>query len=549
MPMVTASNRWPEWPLRRAGAAFWLALACAAPAMAADPANTTLALTVRAGDTLIGIAGRYLDQEHDWRTLQRINRITDPRRLRPGAQLQIPLDWVRWSASPVEVVFVEGLVIGNRGPLAAGMELQQGDSFDTGAKGTLTLRFADGALAAFAPATRAKLELAREAPLGGARATRIDLEKGAVEATVTPLPVPASRFDVRTPRVVTAVRGTRFRVAQDDQASRHEVLEGRVAAQGGGAAVVEIVQGSGLLAQGDRLGDVVRLLPAPDLSTIPTRIERAAQLLQIPAMAGASGWRWQVARDGAFVQRVQEARTAGPSWMLTDLPDGNYQLRVRAADAQTLEGADAQTAFVLQARPEPPLRLGPPDDASVIAGTPLVWTDRSGSPTYRLQVARDAQFNDRVFDQGGIRAARQSIEPALAPGRYHWRLATERPDGSLGPWGDPASFTMLEPSSMVPPQVGADGLQLAWSGPAGFRHQVQVSRRADFAQLDFDQVVAGTRLNLPQPPAGAYHVRTRLVLTDGSPGPWSAVQRFEVAPPPPPSHPWYLLLILLLPLL
>jgi hypothetical protein len=77
-----------------------------------------------------------------------------------------------------------------------------------------------------------------------------------------------------------------------------------------------------------------------------------------------------------------------------------------------------------------------------------------------------------------------------------------------------------------------------------------VSRTADFAQPDFDQVVPGSRLNLPKPAPGTYHIRTRLVLPDGSRGPWSAVQQFTLAPPPaPPSRPWLLLIPLLLPLL
>ena len=352
---------------------------------------------------------------------------------------------------------------------------------------------------------------------------------------------------------MTAVRGTRFRVAQDAQASRHEVLEGRVAAQGAASsAPVEIAQGAGLRAQDGQLGSVVRLLPAPDLSAIPTRIERTSQLLQVPAMAGAAAWRWQVARDGAFVQRVQEARTTAPAWLLTDLPDGSYQLRVRAADAQTLEGVDAQVAFVLQARPEAPLRLGPPDEASVIAGTALAWADRSGSPAYRLQVARDPQFADKVFDQGGIRATRQVMDPPLAPGVYHWRLATERPDGKPRAHGvtRPASRCWSRRRWRRPNWATA---ACSWTGPD---RPVSATRcrcpaTADFAQAEFDQVVAGSSLNLPKPAPGTYHVRTRLVLPDGSRGPWSAVQRFEVAPPPaPPSHPWYLLLIpLLLPLL
>ena len=40
---------------------------------------------------------------------------------------------------------------------------------------------------------------------------------------------------------------------------------------------------------------------------------------------------------------------------------GYYRLvRLIGADGQELEGADAQVAFALRARPEPPLQLSPP---------------------------------------------------------------------------------------------------------------------------------------------------------------------------------------------
>jgi hypothetical protein len=551
--MATGSKHWRDRLAAGAGTAVLglLAFAAPLPASSAGEAPATLALTLRPGDTLIGIGERYLEQPGRWAELARLNRIRNPHRLQPGTQLRIPLAWMRWKLLPVEVVHVHGQVLGERGALAAGMRLGQGDRFDTGAEGALTLRFADGALAVFAPQTRAVLGLSREAPLGGVRATRIDLEQGAVETTVQPLATPDSRFDVKTPRVVTAVRGTRFRVAQDASASRHEVLEGRVAAQGATPVPVEIAQGSGLRAEGGQLGAVVRLLPAPDLSGLPSRIERTAQMLQVAPLPGATGWRWQVATDGAFVQLVQSARTREPNWLLTGLPDGDYHLRVRGADSQDLEGNDAQIAFALRARPEPPLRIAPPAGASVVPGTPLTWAQVAGAPAYHLQLARDAQFTDLVLDRPGIGATRLVPEPARAPGLYHWRLATQRPDGSRGPFGDPAAFTVLAPSSVVPPQLGTDGLLLAWSGPTGFQYQVQVALTPDFAQPLLDRQVSGTSLVLPDPRPGSYHVRTRLVLSDGSLGPWSATQQFDMpAPPePPPAHPWYLLLLLLLPLL
>ncbi|MCB2044092.1 MAG: FecR domain-containing protein, partial [Rhodoferax sp.] len=548
--MGIGSKRWPE---RLAAGGLLLGLLAATapvPGLAADDAPATLALTLRPGDTLIGIGERYLEQPGRWVDLARLNRIRDPRRLRPGAALQIPLDWMRWQALPVEVVHVHGAVQGPGGPLAPGMRLSQGDRFDTGADGILTLRFAGGATAVFAPQTRAALGASREAPLGGVRATRIDLDQGAVETTVQPLATPESRFDVKTPRVVTAVRGTRFRVAQEPSASRHEVLEGRVAAQGAAPQPVEIGQGSGLRAEGGQLGAVVPLLPPPDLSAVPARIERTSQLLQVAPLPGAVAWRWQVATDGAFVQRLQDVQTREPRWLLAGLPDGDYQLRVRAADAQAIEGNDAQMTFAVRARPEAPLQLSPPAGASVVSGTALRWTQVAGAPAYRLQVARDAQFSDLVLDRSDLATGHLAPDPALAPGLYHWRLATQRPDGSHGPFGDASSFTVLEPSAVAPPQLGTDGLRLAWSGPAGFQHQVQVARSPDFAQPLLDRQVPGASLTLPDPAPGRYHVRTRLVLPDGSQGPWSSTQQFDVpAPPEPPSHPWYLLLLLLLPLL
>lgn len=549
--MGTALNRWRDslQPWRAASLLLALLPAAALPVSAQD----TLQLEVRPGDTLIGIGERYLDTPRRWLELQRLNAIRDPRRLRPGRPLQVPVDWLRWSDLTAEVVHVSGTVSGNRGPLAAGMRIGAGDSFDTGALGAVTLRFSDGALAVFAPQTRAALVVSREMPALGIRATTVELQGGAVDTTATPLRVPASRFEVRTPRVVTAVRGTRFRVALQEDVSRHEVLEGRVALAGAAPEPLAVAQGQGVRAEAGRLGQVVPLLQAPDVSGIAPRFERTSVPLQVPPMAGAAAWRWQVATDIDFTRLLQDVRTTAPVWVLTGLPDGDYHLRVRAADAQDLEGREATAPIRMAARPEPPLQLAPPTGAQIAAGVQLVWAGQPGITRYHLQVARNADFTDLLLDRSDLAATRFSAEPALPPGTYHWRLASLRPDGSRGPFGDPGAFTVLEPSAMAPPQVGSTGLRLQWSGPAGFRHQVQLSGDPEFGRTLIDQVVDGASLDVPSTDPGTYHVRTRLVLPDGSQGPWSAVQRFEIPapppPPPPPSHPWGLFLILLLPLL
>lgn len=545
--MGTVSNRWSK----RASLALAAGLLSLAGSFAAI-AQDLLTLDVRAHDTLIGISSRYLEQPGRWPELQRLNRISNPRRLQPGSTLRIPLDWLRWTELPVEITFVQGVVTGRQGPLAAGMRLAAGDTLDTGAQGALTVRFPDGAVAVFSPGTRAVLGASRITPDGSIRATRIDLQAGSVDTTATPLKGPASRFEVRTPRVVTAVRGTHFRVAAQDDVSRHEVLTGAVALTGAASGAVPLTQGEGLRAQAGQLGAVVRLLPAPDVGTLPALVERTAQVVQIAPQAGAAGWRWQIAADAQFTQLLQDTRTAAPAWALSGLADGDYFLRVRAADAQQIEGADATHALAVRARPEPPLQLAPPTGASVVSGATLRWAELADAGGYHVQVARDAGFTDRMLDRPAVPGGRLQLDAALPPGSYHWRLATLRANGSRGPFGDPGTFTVLEPSAVAPPQLAEGRMRLAWSGPAGFAHQVQMARDAGFASLVLDNTAPGASLEISAPDPGVYFVRTRVVLPDAGTGPWSAEQRFEIPKPPEPPPPkplWPWLLLLLLPLL
>lgn len=50
----------------------------------------TATYTVQAGDTLSGIAGKYLDDPGRWRQLMELNRLANPNRLRVGQVLQLP---------------------------------------------------------------------------------------------------------------------------------------------------------------------------------------------------------------------------------------------------------------------------------------------------------------------------------------------------------------------------------------------------------------------------------------------------------------------------
>ena len=75
-------------------------------ARAAD--DTTWDVPVQRGDTLIGITARLLAPGSDWRVLQRVNRVRDPRRLPIGRVLHIPVALLREQAETAEVLHAHG---------------------------------------------------------------------------------------------------------------------------------------------------------------------------------------------------------------------------------------------------------------------------------------------------------------------------------------------------------------------------------------------------------------------------------------------------------
>lgn len=524
----------PLFPLRLAPLLVAAAL-MPGPSLAADD----ILLTIRPGDTLIGISQAYLDRTSRWPALKKLNRVGDELRLRPGATLRLPAAWLRWTPGRAEVVSVQGTVNGPRGPLAVGDSLAEGEAVDTGAQGLLGLRFRDGATVVLPPATRIRLGALREIPGRPLSRTAIDIDAGSAESAVPPFGGNGSSFEIRSPRIVTAVRGTRFRVGADGEASRHEVLAGRVQVSGAAGGAL-LAPGQGVRADGGRVGTPVALLPAPDLSALPATLVRTVARLEAPPGSAATAWRWQVAADADFIRLLRDERTTQPAWVVAGLPDGDFHLRLRGIDAAGIEGLDATRPLAVRARPEPPVQLAPAPDGRVAAAT-FRWTTAEGAASAHLQVARDAAFTQLVVDRDNLTTPTFAADPPLPAGAYHWRVASRRADGHHGPFGDAGRFVVLDRGAVAPPEVADDAVRLSWSGPEDLRYELQVATEREFARPYRVEQVAGTRHVLRQSEAGSQFVRTRPLLPDGTAGQWSASQEFTV----PESAPWWLLLLLL----
>jgi FecR protein len=376
--------------------------------------------------------------------------------------------------------------------------------------------------------------------------TRLRLQQGRVEVGANPRREPGSRLQVITPSAVAAVRGTRFRVAADAGATREETLEGEVGLAAAGQQV-NVSAGQGSLAEaGKPPRPPVALLPAPEVAALPARVDALPMRFSLPDLPGAAAWLGQIAPDAAFQRVLLEKTSATPQLSFADLPDGHYLLRVRAADAQGLQGRDAVHPFELDARPFAPLLTAP--GARVRTAQPVLqWSAVVGAGTYRVELARDAGFGDLLLAE---RTSDVRLTPArdLAPGDYHWRVASIE-GAEQGPFAPPQRFT-YDPLPGAPdlnqaaPVFAHDSLTLALPAPPpGLHYELVLARDAERTQVVWQGTSQDGQLKAAPVAAENHYLAARLVEADGTTGPY-ATRLIEA----PPRFRWEML-ILLLPLL
>ncbi|WP_077037996.1 FecR domain-containing protein, partial [Pelomonas sp. KK5] len=412
---------------------------CAAAAPDAEPAWN---YRVQAGDNLFDLSTAYLKERTSWRELQKLNHVPDPLRLQPGSTVKMPIRLLRREASVAQAVFVQGQVELRRAgsPAAAlhsGDELHSGDALSTGEQATLTLRFVDGSRLLVAPRSEVALDELLVFGRSAVPAMRLQLQKGSADSKVQPSADRPPDYQLRTPTLSLGVRGTEFRVqvSEDGRSARAEVLEGRVAGTPAGAATQPIPAGYGLAAvQGQKPSALTKLLPAPSLAGVPTRLERIPLAITWPPLEGAVAYRAQLF-DGEE-HLLLDGRFTAPSAQWADLPDGSYRLRLRGIDAIGLEGLAADLPVVLKARPEPPFARSPAPQARVYGDSaPFAWTQPASASSFRIEVM--GSDGAKAFERSGITGTELGVP--LPPGHYRWRLASTatgadgKPDD--GPWG------------------------------------------------------------------------------------------------------------------
>lgn len=546
--MAGSRNESQPWRARK-GRAVPRGLVLAALLSAATAAcEEDWTYRVQPGDSLWTITHQHLTGLHWVRALQQRNNVVDPYALPPGRELRLPLAWTRRTPAQLELAAVVGEVnvvaAGSQAPLAAadGLRVASGDRVLTGADGHALLRYPDGSMTQVFPNSSIQVETVEMLGAAALLRARLIQAQGRSEHRVQPqATVPLRDIEVIAPAATTSVRGTHFRVASqlDPGTSLVGVLEGQVLARpAAGGHGIALPSGQGLVARtGDGTFRAAKLLAAPDLGGIAPVLERRPFLLRLPPVPGAVALLGDLSLDPEHRTVVASVAGDGPVLALPDLPDGRYWLRVRAVDADGLEGLNSGTELRVNARPEPPFLSVPVPGGVVATGrtAQFSWSRQPDASGYDLEVARvdpagaaPASVLPPVLTSDNRHAL--SWQPSLVAGDYVWRVRSRSALDAPGPFSDWQPFRAVPPGPGIePPVLARRTLTLAWpSGGDPSRFRFQMALNADFERLLVDEVVDQAQYSMRRPKRGTYHVRVARVADNGDAEPWSSPQQVDV---------------------
>jgi len=330
-----------------------LAALLAAPVAAQPTAEPLFRYKVRPGDTLSAMARDYF-VSNDYRTVQTMNRVADPRRLPIGSYLMIPSRLLRVEPVGARITSYRGGVSVDGRPVTLAQMVREGMRVETGANANVTVTLDDGSAISLPSQSRIRIARLRRVLLTGSVDRNFVMEAGRSRSSVTPFKDPESNFRVTTPLSVSAVRGTDFRVAVDEtgQTALTEVVGGTVGvAKDEEADETGVTRGFGVTATPAGVQKPVPLLPPPMLKSMartPTGVAITGEPVE-----GAVRYRIQLATDAAFRDVFDEVVSDKPAAGFTLSDGATFFVRLTAIAASGMEGLPGTYAPGQRATPNP----------------------------------------------------------------------------------------------------------------------------------------------------------------------------------------------------
>jgi hypothetical protein len=493
-----------------------------------------LLVEVAAGDTLIDLAYRELAYPHDWRSLAKLNGLTNPLAVPLGFKVFIPKSWRKPIFTKATVVSLEGPVSTKQGALKVGASLTESDQIQTGTNAVVVLQLPDGSTVRIPPGSQVRIDRLRGYHGSEAIEARLNLEQGGVEvqsesSRLGRAPTPGRVIEVVTPKATASVRGTSFRIGADGDRSVAEILNGSIE-WAGTSERRALPGGFGVAVDKVGLGPTEKLLPASGklLSDIP--LEKVEDEVEFQTVAGADKYLLEVATDPTFNALVSSTVQTTSKAVVRSERDGPHYLKVRAIAPSGVAGYDASFSLNVAARPiAPPVVSTEPAGINFGPQTMFGWAPVVQANRYRIQVAGDETFKNILSDERA-----ESPRSYFGPKEklsdlttYFWRVASLDSD-KQGPWGNIRKIEFAPVMGGVTPQIQGDSVAFEWNGQPEQNFETQLARNLAFSDLVVAKQVKGVSWKLDSLPPGQYQMRVRQIFSNGSKGPYTAALAIDI---------------------
>ncbi len=509
---------------------FWMLVSLSGHAPAENNAYTEeWHYTLRPGDSLHSISSNLLNHQYSLSDIVKHNNIETNAIVAPGSIIKIPMHWLKHQPQPAKIQSLTGTVQIKRASssrleiLKTNMQVRVGDEVIT-RNGSAVIELADGSIIRLDE--QSSLFFNRLSHFGktGMVDTQLRLNKGSLSTDIPPL-VKGSRYEIKTPSAVAAVRGTEFRLKSDEQGSQIEVLEGVVEfGSEHGQILVNAGQGASVSKQSPRI-DVITLPNKPQtqlaqdtINQLPARIEwekdRSAQSYEIRLT--------EKDKHGMLLKKSQQQENA---FELDRIKNGEYALSISSVNGNGFRGPDATSRLKVDIKGISANLLAPLNHSSLTDINPLfTWEygseispDQANDLLSKLEVALDPDFAAVITDYPFTRTNKQKLEDPLIPGRYYWRVSSMTNESEVS-HSDVQSFylkgklALINISSVnyMDKQVG-----LFWSHvPNAEGYILQLSETADFSRILKEEKLSKPRAHLLLNEGTKYFARVKGIASE-----------------------------------
>lgn len=383
--------------------------------------------TFRPSDSMQSVGKRFLNSKYNWPEIVRYNRIDDVASLQAGSIIRIPIAWLKFQPLPAKCLSVDGNVLVKKDRFSQYQLLKANTQIQVGyeimsRKGTALIKLADNSIIRVESDTHMTFNRMSHFGETGMVDTRIRLKRGGVISEVAPLEK-GSRFEIRTPSAVAAVRGTEFRLRTDDSGSRIEVTEGKVEfSHAHGTQTVHMGEGA-KISVNSAIITTKKLYEAPERSFATNKVGELPYTLSWEPTPGAKRYKYELHVDSPAGNVLQSRELNSPEIDLNHVSNGDYQVAMRAIDAEGFEGMNDVTAMKVELSGDTPVLLQPlPNSIVKQSDLEFSWSLKRPESKGKLQIANDRDFVDMVFDEKFHTETRASMNDQLKPGVYYWRV-------------------------------------------------------------------------------------------------------------------------------